>query len=335
MTEERSEYQPDFKSNTSLSEPEVAWDHQRIKAMFAGTGVFVLLYIFIAITGAAASAFLFLFMPLASSMTVACLVSKREQVLSTCFLSLVVNLAASFFILGEGIFCAAMAFPIFAAATYVTGTWIRDARFGWEAPKHGIRGSNNIKLLILVGVLGYTAYDAAVLAIGAPNQTVSTIVELNASPEEVWHKLSFKGRPSIPVSLWLRHWIPLPQQYDFSAEGIGAQRIIDFGQKQAGDDDDTPRGRITFEVTQWEVGRSCAFMCRSNPTKIGQWVELGDTRVELRPQGRPGSGSVSTQMTLTTTYRRKLGPATYFTPFMNAGISSMHEVLIGEMKEKR
>ncbi|MCW8132158.1 MAG: hypothetical protein KIS92_17560, partial [Planctomycetota bacterium] len=96
-----------------------AWDHARLRAMFAGTGSYVMLYLLLVLTRLEFTALLFLFLPFASSMLVASQVSRREHVMSTCFFSLFFNALASFLFLGEGVLCVLMASPVFAAMTWL------------------------------------------------------------------------------------------------------------------------------------------------------------------------------------------------------------------------
>ncbi len=307
---EREEKQRERKSKK-------VWDRARIKAMFFGTGTFVSIYVLIVVSGEPASALLFLIAPFISSLIVAATVSRREHIISTCFQSFFVNLLASFILLGEGFFCAVMAAPIFAIMTWF-GAWI-----GLKArPK-----TSHMWNVMIAALLAFSAYDAAVLAKGAPVRTVTSTFRFAAPVEKIWRGTSFSREPSACVPLWLRLWVPRAEKLDFSGEGVGARRVVDFGAPQPGDDGDTPRGKIVFEITEWTPNEACAFVCRENETKLGQWLELGETRMTLS-----ADASGETVVTFTSAYRRKLGPAFYFVPFMDAALGDVHGMLFEEMK---
>jgi hypothetical protein len=325
-----------FNADVALSRSRhrYIWDRARILAMFMGTGVFVLVYIIVALSGEPASAVLFLFMPLVSSMAVAACVSRPEHIAPTCALSLFVNLLVSFLFLGEGIICAAMAAPVFIAMNWLGAWTVRGFRTFTVDPENSYRRRKKRQtgsLLILL-VLAYTAYDAVVMAQGVPVRTVVTVLEVNASPQTTWRALSFTRPPRIDFPFWLRWWIPRPQQYAFSGEGSDALRCVDFGDRQPGDDGDTPRGRISYEMTVLASGQQCLFACRDNPTVLQNWLTHIDTTVTLEPVAEP-DGSVRTRITFSTRYQRKLGPALYFVPFMDAAVDDVHEVLGAEIRE--
>ncbi|MBI3830613.1 MAG: hypothetical protein HY291_13920 [Planctomycetes bacterium] len=318
----------EFERNRRARAAALEWDRPRVAAMFAGTGLFVLVYLLLVLTRISGSALLFLVLPFFSSLLVANLVSRREHIMSTCFLSMLFNGAASFFFLGEGFICVLMASPLFMGMTWLGACLARSARFGSDKPANPRRWTI---VLVAGALLGYAAWDARVLALGAPERTVANTYEIAAPRETVWRALSFDRPPTIPLPAWL-FAMPLPERYAFGAQGAGAIRFVDFGAPVNGDDADRPRGRMVFRVAAWDPGRRAVFVCTRNETRIGGWLELIETRVELEDAASDANGG-RTRVTLTTRYRRKLGPALYYETLMDAGIAAMHDVLAGELRE--
>jgi hypothetical protein len=302
------------------------WDRPRVAAMLAGTGSFVALYLLLVLTRVSASALLFLLLPFFSSMLVANLVSRREHVMSTCMLSMLFNGIASFLFLGEGFLCVMMASPLFMGMTWLGACLARSARFGLDTPQNPRRWT----IMLVTGALfGYAAWDARVLALGAPERSVSNSYEIAAPREAVWRALSLDRTPTTPLPAWL-FALPVPERYAFAEQGEGAIRYVDYGAPVHGDDADRPRGRMVFRVAEWDPGCRAVFVCTRNETRIGGWLELIETSVELDvAAGDPAR----TRVTLTTRYRRKLGPALYYETLMDAGIAAMHDVLAGEIRE--
>ena len=302
-----------------------AWDRDRIKAMFWGTGVFIIAYVILIVTQWQGTALLFVFLPFISAWVVASMVRWREHVLSTCFLSLLVNCVASYLFLGEGILCVVMAFPILAVLTWCGAVVGRASRFSSQPNDSGKRTP---LLWVMGSVLFFSAYDATVLAYGAPVRTVTTRLQLSASPSQVWRELSFDRAPTVPISGWLGKLLPPPDHYRFDGAGLGAGRVIDYGAIRWGDDGDTLRGTVQFHISAWEPERVMAFACDGNTTRINKWIGLLDSRVELEPS----TDGTTTTLTLTTRYRRHLGPAIYFNFVLDYGVEKMHEVLLGEVR---
>lgn len=301
------------------------WDRARILAMFAGTGVYVLLYMLLMLTGLAFTGLLFLLLPLFSAMLVAALVSRREHVMSTCFLSLLFNACASFLFLGEGVICVLMASPVFAGMTFAGAAAIRRSRFADYGPPRWT------VWVLIAALVGYASYDAVVLARGVPERAVTTSVNLPVARAEAWRSLSFDRPPVATMPKWL-FALPAPDRYVFAAEGLGAERWVDYGAPVQGDDADRPRGRLVYRITEWSPEQEAVFACVRDETRIGRWVELLETRVLLEDQPAVG-GATGTRITLTTRYRRRLGPDFYFVPLMDGAIAGMHGMLAEELRE--
>ena len=302
------------------------WNRARLKAMYYGTGVFMALYIVMAVSHSEITSTLFLVLPFFSSMLVARTVSWRDQVMRTCFLSLLVNILASFLFLGEGIICIVMASPIFVLMTWIGAAAVRGARFNDSR----YVGPGRAAMFLVGGIFAFTAYDNIVLAHGAPIRSVSSEVTFAAPRERVWKAMSFKRASRVPISGWLGWFLPPPDQYDFKAEGDGAFRAMHYLAKNPHADGDTPRGTIAIVTTEWIPEDGAIFACVRNDTKIDKWFGLIDTRITL--ETLPAEPQ-KTRMRLTTRYQRHLGPGLYFNALMDYASEKMHEVLAGEMRE--
>ncbi|MCW8133897.1 MAG: hypothetical protein KIS92_26355, partial [Planctomycetota bacterium] len=202
--------------------------------------------------------------------------------------------------------------------------------------------------LVLVAALGgYAAHDARVLAGGAPERTVASTFVLDAPREAVWQASSFDRRPGSAAPWWLGP-LPAPERYAFGAQSAGAERWVDYGPPVRGDDADRPRGKIVYRIACWDDGRGATFVCVRNETRLGRWVDLIETRLDLEDlppesaaapaastleRSAGAQASPRTKVTLTTRYRRRLGPDVYFNPLMDGAVDAMHAMLADELRE--
>ncbi len=302
-----------------------------IFALLAGTGIYIITYLAIELLAAyedpswQASALIFIGLPFLSSFMVAALVPDKKDASLACLLSMLINLLLSPFFLGEGVLCVVMALPIFA------GIAIIGAVMGSLIRAPGGKESRRPKsyMFLLTGLIFLVmTQDVLALRMGVPAQSVTTEVELNGTREEVWKRLSFDRAPTARVPGWMRLWVAQPERFAFAQEGVKARRFVDFGPPQYGDDADAIRNKFVYEITEWRPGEACVFACRENHSRARNWIALLDTRLELSE----GSSAQTTRVTLRTRYKRKLGPAFYFGPFLKAAVEGMQEMVVRELK---
>lgn len=305
-----------------------------ILALLAGTGVYIITYLAIEFLASfddqnwSAGSAIFIGLPFISSFIVAALVPEKRDASLVCFLSMLINLILSPFFLGEGVLCVVMALPIFAGITIigaVMGSLIRGPG------AKDARKPRRFMFLLVIAVLLIAAQDVLALRMGVPAETVTTQIELSGTREEVWKRLSFDRAPRARVPGWMRLWVAQPERFAFAEEGLRARRFVDFGERQYGDDADALRNKFVYEITEWKLGESCVFACRENHSRARNWVALLDTRVELSD----GSTPQTTRVTLRTRYKRKLGPAFYFAPFLKAAVEGMQEMLAKEIGDSK
>ena len=312
---------PEFMDRSSL-------DRSCFLAIFLGAWIFVGLYALFALTRNGTTAYFFLAVPFVTGSVVSLTVNFREQIFKSTLLSLFVNGLITLVFLPEGTVCLLMASPIILIMT-LFGAWgCSLTRYGGDPKK-----PRKLLSLLLGGILVFSAADSYLMA-SRSEQITQTEFVLDGSRDEIWARLSFDRQPRAPMPGWLDWWMHAPEKYAFGGEGLNAQRYVDFGPAQAGDDEDRPRGKIIFMVTRWEPGQSVEFTCSDNQTRLDKWIDLGVTRVELIDEKTVEVAGAKTRVRLTTQWRRKLGPGFYFTPFLRAGVAEAHQVLAAELREQ-
>lgn len=271
-----------------------------------------------------AGALIFVGMPFISAFIVAALAPDKRDATGLCFLSMLINLLLSPFFLGEGLFCVVMALPIFAGITIIgalAGSLIR-----WAGDSSARR--RNFIIFLVAALLLLMTHDILALRAGVPAENVTTQFELRGTREEIWKRLSFDRVPTARVPMWMRLWVAQPERYAFTGEVLGTKRFVDFGERRYGDDADAIRNKFVYEITEWKPGESCVFSCRENHSRARNWIALLDTRVELSA----GDSPQVTRVTLTTRYKRKLGPSVYFAPFLKWAVEGMQDMLVEEIR---
>lgn len=311
---------------------------RNIVALLAGSGIFALGYWLVTLIDhgkGGTSSIIFLGLPTLSTILVASLAPTRKMIFKSCYISLLFNLILSPFLYAEGVFCVIMAAPIFAAMTAVTALFVWLARSELPEPKPPSKPPMNppakLMLLLIFGILGGSVWDEITLQNGAPIETVTSEIEISASRGKVWDRLTFDRAPISEIPTWLKLWVKNPDHFAFGTTGLGARRETDFGSPRYGDDHDAIRNKLVYEITEWTQPAACTFACKENHSRMRNWIDLLDTRVELHDAGTQNVTG-STRVTLTTRYRRRVGPSIYFTPFLNAAVRGMHEMLEHELE---
>ncbi|MEI6234397.1 MAG: SRPBCC family protein [Planctomycetota bacterium] len=295
-------------------------------ALLAGSGIYAICYVLLMVMsrGDGSSALLFIVMPILSTWVVARLTPSPTMIYRTSFASMFFNLVLSPFMFGEGAFCIIMAAPIFATMVAITAWAVHLVRR--ERVSVPINPAKTLLLMLGLAVLAGAVWDEVTLRNGAPVETVRSEVEIPAPRAEVWKRLTFDRVPVATVPMWLKLWVKQPERYAFSATGIGARRETDFGEPRYGDDADAIRNKLIYEIAEWQENDAVTFVCKENHSRMRNWIDLLDTRVQLSD----ASGG-ATHVVFTTRYRRRVGPSLYFTPFLNAATRGTHVMLGQEM----
>jgi hypothetical protein len=161
---------------------------------------------------------------------------------------------------------------------------------------------------------------------------VTTSVDVDAAPEQVWrHVISF-GRIDPPRSDdWLfRAGVAYPVEATIDGEGIGATRRCVFS-----------TGPFVEPITAWDQPRLLKFDVTSNPPAMREWSpydihppHVNDFLVSHGGEFRlvPLDGGRRTRLEGTTWYEHNLWPARYWRLWSDAIIHRIHRRVLTHVK---
>ena len=220
----------------------------------------------------------------------------------------------------EGAFCLVLAFPL-AALVAIPGALLgRAVALRGEEPAHraGL-GALVAPLLVL-----------ATPRLPAPSYEAVSVVEIAATPEQVWqHVVTFPDLP--PPTEWIfRIGVAAPLRARIEGTGIGAVRYCDF-----------TTGSFVEPITQWDEGRLLAFDIVSQAPPMTEWSPYRDVRPphldgyfrathgEFRLEPLSGGG---TRLEGRTRYAVDMGPQGYWAVAAGEIVSAIHLRVLQHIK---
>ncbi len=219
----------------------------------------------------------------------------------------VLALLALYVIAAEGVICGLMALPINLAGQGI-------------GLSLGIRTrSLSNKVQMSAGLLAIPVVVAANAINPIQEREVVTVVEVDASPEEVWRYVV--GFPQIPadaekpITFYLRY--PKPQRCETEGTGVGSMRYCLFDQ-----------GVFAEQVTVWEPGRELSFEVVSQVERINPYMSC--TRGQFLLEALPSGG---TRITGTTWYGIFIQPAPYYGLWADKMIHDIHLAVLWHIRD--
>jgi len=222
----------------------------------------------------------------------------------------------------EGVVCILMAAPL-ALLVALGGTLL-----GYLVQK--IRRDPHTSLFGLLLLLPLLVGGEAATLPEAPLQRVSTSVEIEAAPEQVWrHVVAFTEIPA-PRELIFRTGIAYPLRAEITGAGAGAVRRCVF-----------TTGPFIEPITTWDEPRRLGFGVTAQPAPMEEWTpwpsihpphlegcfvsRRGQFLLEPLPGGR-------TRLEGTTWYTHELFPAAYWGLWSDAIIHRIHLRVLAHVK---
>ncbi|HEX4560266.1 MAG TPA: SRPBCC family protein, partial [Gemmatimonadales bacterium] len=221
----------------------------------------------------------------------------------------------------EGVVCVLMAFPIAAVLALLGAVLGRIIALRTsEPPSHtGLAAVMLPLALFLEPARG-----------PAPVQEVVTSVEIDASPDRVWHTVvAFPELP--PPSEWVfRAGVAAPLRAHLEGSGVGAIRYCEF-----------TTGAFVEPITRWEPGRVLGFSVTRNPPPMREmspyrrvYAQHLDgyfraTRGEFDLIPLPGG---RTRLEGHTWYRNEMYPQVYWDPIADRVIEAIHRRVLEHVK---
>lgn len=220
----------------------------------------------------------------------------------------------------EGAFCLAMAFPL-AALVAIPGALLgRAVALRGEEPAHraGL-GALVAPLLVLVTP-----------RVPAPSYEAVSVVEIAATPEQVWqHVVTFPDLA--PPTEWVfRIGVAAPERARIEGTGVGAVRYCDF-----------TTGSFVEPITQWEEGRLLAFDIVRQAPPMTEWSPYRDvhpphldgyfraTHGEFRLVALPGG---RTRLEGRTRFEVDMWPQAYWAMAADRIVSAIHLRVLRHIK---
>ncbi len=223
----------------------------------------------------------------------------------------------------EGIICIAMVFPL---ALILTG--IGSAVGFVLAEKTIFRPKNIITSMILfivsIPLMAFVEKDSV------PALTsVTTSIEINASPEAVWKNVVEFPELTAPTELIFKSGVAYPTSAKIVGSGVGAIRYCNF-----------TTGRFVEPITVWDEPRRLQFSVEEQPAPMKElsfWdidaPHLHDYFVSKQGQFTlTAQANGTTRLEGTTWYYHKITPAFYWELWSNYIVHSIHQRVLSHIK---
>jgi hypothetical protein len=225
----------------------------------------------------------------------------------------------------EGAVCLVMALPIAAPLAMLGGV-------AGHALRRRESAHSPITLLVLLGLTPYSATLEHALQLPVETFTVTTAIEIQATPQRVWQTILAPARLGAPTDPLLRSGIAFPLASHIEGAGLTATRYCDFS-----------TGKLVEPVVAWEDGRRLRFVVASNPLPMQEWTPYarihpphlegflasrqGEFRLEPLPDGR-------TRLLATTWYQHHLWPGLYWRVWSDHIIHKVHAMVLANIRER-
>ncbi len=229
----------------------------------------------------------------------------------------------------EGMICILMASPIWLLFSAL-GSRVADGLCGrWKIQNSGPTQLYSLILLPLifepVAMLSESGIPAA-----EPLREVTTVVEIDASPQEVWpHVVQFSELP--PPEEWIfRLGVAYPIRATINGSGVGAIRYCQFS-----------TGDFVEPITEWDEPRQLSFDVQYQPRPLKELSPYSDVHAphldnflqsrhgQFRLIALPGG---RTRLEGRTWYTLKIMPVLYWGLFSDNFIHSIHIRVLNHIK---
>jgi hypothetical protein len=187
-------------------------------------------------------------------------------------------------------------------------------------------------LLLLVGLTPFGATLERSFPLAADLFTVTTSIDIPASPERVWQTVLQPAKLAAPSHPLFRAGIAYPLASHIEGAGLTATRYCDFS-----------TGKLVEPVLIWKEGRQLRFTVASNPLPMQEWTPyaqihpphlegfLASRQGEFRLEPLPNGG---TRLFATTWYQHHMWPATYWRAWSDYIIHRVHDMVLENIRER-
>jgi hypothetical protein len=272
---------------------------------------------------------LFLLTPLLIGMCPVIIYGRKRQVTTAQARNLGLQTLALFVVslvvfAFEGLICIAMLSPIALVLTWA-GTLVGHS-IVMERPNKGM-----VTIIILTLSIPITAFmEKTEKDDVLPLIEVTTSIEINAAPEDVWNNVIQFPTLNDPAEFIFKTGIAYPVSAEIKGRGVGAMRYCNFS-----------TGRFVEPITSWDEPKLLKFDVLENPAPMKEISfydidapHLHDYFVSKRGQFKLSKlGNGKTLLEGTTWYYHDIKPGFYWELWSNYIIHKIHFRVLNHIKE--
>jgi uncharacterized membrane protein YhaH (DUF805 family) len=253
----------------------------------------------------------------------------RRATLDVCILASIASVLISallmFVLAAEGAICILMALPL----ALILG--LLGALLGYQLQRTGPARANAAASILLILMLAPLIIAASAAdPQSAPLLSVTTSVDIDATPELVWSNVvSFPPLPD-PTEVYFKAGIAFPRSAQIVGRGVGAIRYCRFS-----------TGAFVEPITVWDEPRVLAFNVIQNPPAMKElspyenlttphlrgFLEAAKGEFTIVPVGRH-----RTRLVGTTWYTDRLWPQAYWELWSDPIIHAIHARVLDHIK---
>jgi hypothetical protein len=249
--------------------------------------------------------------------------TARKALRNNAYLTLLIFCIGLLFFAWEGVICLLMAAPIGFVFTYF------GFLIGHSLSKSKINNSTPTAIILLMlSVPSLMAFEDSIKT-SDDLRSVTTSIEINASPEIVWKNVVAFPQLKDPTEFIFKTGIAYPISATINGQGVGAVRHCNFS-----------TGSFVEPITVWEEPKLLKFSVDQQPEPMkeispydihpthlhGYWIsKQGQFKLTALPNGH-------TLLEGTTRYVNKINPNFYWTIWSDYIVHKIHQRVLEHIK---
>ena len=225
----------------------------------------------------------------------------------------------------EGMLCLVMAVPLAVPLAMAGGA------LAYALRRRSLAHSP-LTFLLMVGLVPFGSTLEHVLPRPTDLFTVTTSIDIPASPDRVWRTVLQPAKLAPPSHILFRAGIAYPLASHIEGAGPTATRYCDFS-----------TGKLVEPVLIWDEGRRLRFIVVSNPLPMQEWTPyaqihpphlegfLASRQGEFRLEPLANGG---TRLFATTWYQHHMAPSGYWRLWSDYIIHRVHDMVLANIRER-
>jgi hypothetical protein len=249
--------------------------------------------------------------------------TARKTLRNNAYLTLLIFCIGLLFFAWEGVICLVMAAPISLVFTYF------GFLLGYSLSKSKLSNSTPTTIIFLMLSVPLLMAFEDNIKTSDELRSVTTSIEINASPETVWKNVVAFPQLNNPTEFIFKTGIAYPINATISGQGVGAVRHCNFS-----------TGSFVEPITTWDEPKLLKFSVDQQPEPMkeispydihpthlhGYWVsKQGQFKLIALPNGH-------TLLEGTTWYVNKIKPGFYWTIWSDYIVHKIHQRVLKHIK---